>query len=64
MFSKIHVLYKLYIYVYRSFSTMLNKGLRENIRKKKKDWEAGKHTLNETKTWSTEHEIEKLKQTR
>ena len=62
MFSKIHVLYKLYIYVYRSFSTMLDKGLRANTQIK--DWETGKHTLNETETWSTEHEIEKLKQTR
>ena len=42
---------------------MLDKGLRENI-KKKNDGETGKHKLNETKTWSTEHEIEKLKQTR
>ena len=41
---------------------MLDNGLRENI--KKKDWETGKHKLNETKTWNTEHEIEKLKQTR
>ena len=50
MFSKIHVLCKLYIYVYQSFSTMLDKGLRGNIQKK--CWETGKHTLNETETWS------------
>ena len=38
----------MYIYVYRSFSTMLDKGLRKNIKKKKRrDGEIGKHKLNE-----------------
>ena len=34
------------IYVYKSFSTMLDKGLRKN-RKKKGDGEIGEHKLNE-----------------
>ena len=33
--------------VYESFSTALDKGLRKNIKKKKKDGEIGEHTLNE-----------------
>ena len=34
------------IYVYKSFSTTLDKGLRKNI-KKKRDGEIGRHKLNE-----------------
>ena len=64
MFSKIHVLYKLYIYMYTEAFLLCSIKAWERTSEKKKDWEAGKHTLNETKTWSTEHEIEKLKQTR
>ena len=30
-----------------SFSTVLDKGLKKNIRKKKRDGEIGKHKLNE-----------------
>ena len=36
-----------YIYVYKSFSTTLDKGLRKNKNNKKRDGEIGKHTLNE-----------------
>jgi len=36
----------IFIYVYKSFSTILDKGLRKNI-KKKRDGEIGKHKLNE-----------------
>ena len=40
------IFYKIYyIYVYKSFSAMLDKGLRKNI--KKIDGEIGKHKLNE-----------------
>ena len=39
----------LYIYVYKSFSTTLDKGLRKNI-KNKRDGEIGKHKLNEMET--------------
>ena len=35
------------IYVYKSFSTMLHKGLRKNIKKKRQDGEIGKYKLNE-----------------
>ena len=34
----------IYTYVYKSFSTILDKGLRNNI---KKDGEIGKHKINE-----------------
>ena len=38
----------IYIYVYKRFSTMLVKGLRKNITKKKREGgETGKHKLNE-----------------
>ena len=48
MFSKIYILY-ITIYVYKSFSTTLDKGLRKNIKKKKirRDGEIGEHKLNE-----------------
>ena len=36
MFSKIYILY-IIIYVYKSFSTTLDKGLSKNIKKKKKE---------------------------
>ena len=39
-------MYYTHIYVYKSFPTILHKGLRENIKKKKKT-ETGKHKLNE-----------------
>ena len=45
MFSKIYILY-ITIYVYKSFSTTLDKGLSKNI-KKKRDGEIGEHKLNE-----------------
>ena len=35
MFSKIYIIHVIYVYVYKSFSTTLDKGLRKNIRKKK-----------------------------
>ena len=35
------------IYVYKSFSTILDKGLRKTIKKKKRVGETGKHKLNE-----------------
>ena len=35
-----------YLYIYKSFSTMLDKVLRKNIQKKK-DGEIGKYKLNE-----------------
>ena len=37
------------MYLYKEFSTMLDKGLRKNIKKKKnrRDGEIGKHKLNE-----------------
>ena len=54
----------LYIFMYKSFSTTLDKGLRKNIKKKKeekrKDGEIGEHKWN----GSTEYETEKVKQTR
>ena len=37
MFSKIYIVYVIYIYVYESFSSTLDKGLRKNIKKKKKE---------------------------
>ena len=37
----------MYIHVYKSFSTTLGKGLRENVKKKKDEMEIGKHKLNE-----------------
>ena len=37
-------MHAIYIYVYKSFSTVLDKGLRKNI-KKKRDGEIGKHKL-------------------
>ena len=46
MFSKIYIIHTIYIYIHKSFSTMLDKGLRKNI-KKKRDGEIGKHKLNE-----------------
>ena len=36
----------IYIYVYKSFSTIPDKGLRKNI-KKRRDGETGEHKLNE-----------------
>ena len=60
MFSKICIIH-IYIYVYNRFSTILGKGLRKNIKKKKRrDGEIGEHKWN----GSTEYEIEKEKQTR
>ena len=51
----------IYIYVYKSFSTTLDEGLRKNTLKKRRDGENEKQTK-----WngSTEYEIEKVKQTR
>ena len=42
-FSKIYIIH-IYIYVYKSFTTTLDKGLRKNI---KKDGETGEHKLSE-----------------
>ena len=37
-----------YIYVYKSFSIIHDKGLRKKIKKKRdSNWEIGKHKLNE-----------------
>ena len=47
MFSKLYILYTLYIYIYKIFSTMLDKGLRKNIKKKRRDGKIRKHKLNE-----------------
>ena len=48
----------IYIYVYESFSSTLDKGLRKNIKKKRRNGEIGKYKqLN----GSTEYEIEKVK---
>ena len=49
----------IYTYIHKSFSTMLDKAWER--KKKKRDGEMGKHKLNEM---SSEHEIEKVKQTR
>ena len=46
MFSEIHI-HTIYIYVYKSFSTALDKGSRKNIKEKKGDGETGEHKLNE-----------------
>ena len=46
MFSKIYILY-IIIYVYKSFSTTLDKGLSKNIKKKIRDGEIREHKLNE-----------------
>ena len=46
MFSKIYIIYILHIYVYKSFFTFLDKGLRKNI-KKRRDGKIEKHELNE-----------------
>ena len=43
MFSKIYIIQTVYIYIHKSFSTMLDKGLRKNI-KQKSDGEIGKQT--------------------
>ena len=50
MFSKIYILYILhiYVYVYKSFSTILDKGLRNNTNTR--DREIGKPKLNEMGT--------------
>jgi len=37
----------IYIYVYESFSTTLDKGLRKNIKRKRRDGEIREHKLNE-----------------
>ena len=42
MFSKIYIIHIICIYVYESFSTMLDKDLRNNI-KKRRDGNSGKH---------------------
>ena len=60
-----YIYYTNYIYIYmytKAFLLCLIKAWERTS--KKNDGETGKHKLNETKTWSTEHEIEKLKQTR
>ena len=51
MLSKIHIYYTYYLYIYiyiqKSFSTMFDKGLRKNIKKKegkRRDGEIGKPT--------------------
>ena len=48
------------MYVHKSFSTMLDKVLRKNIKKKKRDGKIGKPEWN----GSIEYEIEKMKLTR
>ena len=40
-------MHTIYICVYKIFSTILGKDLRENIKKKKRVGETGKHKLNE-----------------
>ena len=40
-------MHTIYTYAYKSFSTTLDKGLRKNIKKKKRDEEIGKYKLNE-----------------
>ena len=59
MFSKIHIIHTVFIYVYKSF-TILDKAW-ERTSKKRRDGEIGKQAkLN----GSAEYEIEKVKQTR
>ena len=38
------------MYVYKNFSTVLDKGLRKNIKRKRSDEEIRKHKLNEMET--------------
>ena len=45
-FLNVYIINALYTYVYKSFYTMLDKGLRKNI-KEKRDREIGKHKLSE-----------------
>ena len=59
MFSKIYIVHAIYIQVYKSFSIVLDKGLRKN--KQKRDGEIGKQTKG---NGSTEYAIERVKQTR
>ena len=51
MFYKIYIIQTVYIYIHKSFSTMLDKGLRKNI-KKKRDGEIGNHKLNEMEAFN------------
>ena len=50
MFLKIYVTHIIYVYVYKSFCTILDKGLRKNVKKKRQDEKIGKHKLNEMGT--------------
>ena len=43
----ISFLISIYIYAYRNFSTTLDKGLRKNIKKKRRDGEIGEYKVNE-----------------
>jgi len=47
LFSKIYIIHISYTYVYKSFSTMLDKVLTKNIKRKRRDGEIGKNKLNE-----------------
>ena len=47
MFSKIYIIHTVYIYIHKSFSTMLDKGLRKNIKNKRNDGKFVKYKLNE-----------------
>ena len=61
-FSKIYIIHTIFIYVYKSFSAMLDKDLRKNIKKKRRDGEIGKHKLNEMGAQNMNQK--KMKQTR
>ena len=45
VFSKIYIIHISYTYVYKSFSTMLDKVFRKNIKRKRRDGEIGKYKL-------------------
>ena len=43
----IYIIPTIYIYEYKNFSTTLDKGLRKNIKNKKRDGEIGEYKVNE-----------------
>ena len=48
MFPKIYILYILFTYyVYQNLSTMLDKGMRKNLKKKRRDEEIRKRKISE-----------------
>ena len=47
MSSKIYIIHMICICINKNLSTLLDKCLRKNIKKKKRDGKVGKHRLNE-----------------